>query len=563
MIRRMLSILLWFTLFLCSIVIFVYLFFPLEKVKEYVEFQVNASGKVSLSVETLDHAGLGAWMMEGVRVGVQRKMLDSRKPTKGEAAPAKGGQDRAEVDPYTWIDIDTFRLGVSLWDLLTDPGTIQVSFDMELLGGTIEGGQLILDGELGMDRPSIQLPVIRDLALGETELFATGFSAVLPSLRADHVTGVLVSGLVDLSPGMEDDLQWYEGELELELEDIVARAPVLVNRVPDAGVVEIPLTDLRLGTCVFDVRVGRRDRMEELDQTPVKGKPGTTIRFEKGECKGESLDYFIEKNSVIMLPPSGPMAKGTLELWTRMAFSPDYFEEGREEGGKVVTKNRELGQSLEFDRLWQTSRDVDGYYWMHCQGSIGSPRCRRTLPPAEEARKATQKRVEEERKRANMSPVLIPGGRPEPAAGKGGTRDGDPTPSVYDQRRDRGRPEVPDPVATPERSGTPVFARPGGEVPGPTGLVIREGAAAEEPVPSGQGVEPSEESGNGEESWEDPVKGAVVGEEGEEGGEGGEGEGEAEQDPPEDPGEESESGSTPGEEEQNDDHDEPAEDEGY
>lgn len=465
MVRKILAALLYFVLFVVTTLVFTYFLFPIDQLREFLEHKANSSSKIRLSIEMMDREGVGTIVMEDIDLGIHKKLVSVRKTTEGSVAKSAAGGAPAgseEADPFSTIHIDSLSLDFSPGQLLSDPRVLTLGLDMELLGGGIHAGLIEFDREQGFSRPGIRLPDIEELSLGDTELFATAFSAVLPSLRAQKVVGSLSSGLVELEPQEEEDSTWYEGTIELEFDDIVALQPVLENRVQKAGTVEIPLTDLKLGSCVFVLRVDRRDRLEELDKVKAKGAPGTTILFEKGECKGESLDYFVSQNSYIHFPQKEPMVKGNLDLWTRLAFSPDYFEESREENGTVVTRNKELGQGLDFDQLWQRSRDVDGYYWMHCKGSVAKPRCRRGLPPAEEARKSAQKRLEAEKKKKDKekaaSKVMSPAGKEAgdsetPVIGStprsGGVRDRDvPSTSprnrpatLLDQRKERAQEE--------------------------------------------------------------------------------------------------------------------------
>ncbi len=431
MIRKIVAIIAYVLLFLVATVLFTYFIFPLERLKEFIEHKASSSVKYRLEIESIERDGLGELVLTGVTVGVNKKLFKrkSKKPLKviQPAVPEKEGEEgKAEVkeekpdEEFSFIDIDSIRLEFSLLQML-DPRSVNIGISVELLDGVIEDGEIELDRSIGFSSPAIRLPSIEGLTLGDTEFFGVLFSAILPSMKADRVTGVLDTGSILLEPVLpEDDEEeeeeeadeeggeekksdkprsHYSGSIHIELSDIVAPTPQLVQRTK-AGKVQVPLTDLILGSCEFTLKIDRKDRLEEMDKVKTKAKheKATVVLFEVGQCKGESLDYFVSPNSFILFPPKASFSKARMDLWTKMAFNPDFFDQKRVEEGVVVTKNKELGQGLEFDRKWQRAKDLDGYYWMHCKGTLGRPKCKRGLPKAEKKRKKAHKKMEKKRK---------------------------------------------------------------------------------------------------------------------------------------------------------------------
>lgn len=388
----------------------------------------------------------------------------------------------ANSDEFSFITIDVLRLSYDLFDFVT-PSHFRVGVDAELLNGTIEGGELEFFEEHGISRPAIRFPEIYALQLGDAELFGVLFSALLPSVKTDRVEGILERGVVEMEPQLEDEHKSYSGRIELELSGIVALAPMLVNRVRNAPAVEVPLTDMRLGKCVFNIKIDSKDKIAILDKVASKDQAATAVLFEKGECKGESLDYFIKTNSYILLPEKGSILKGKLDLWTKLAFSPDYFEEKRVEDGQVTTRNQELGKGLEFDRTWQEAQDVEGYYWMHCQGSLGQPRCRRELPKEEKTKKDAQKEAERKRKAGKASESIqrpvVGGNSGLDNAGAASRRE-----TLLEQRREAARKRAG--TANSERTGDvdPSGTNPAGEAESGSG----SGGAFREPLQRPAGV---------------------------------------------------------------------------
>ncbi len=425
MLKKLLSAVAYLVLFLVATALFTYFLFPLDRLREYVEAKANLSSKYRLEIGSLEREGMGRLVLSDITVGVNRKLIKRKSskpaapaplpaaaPEAEEGAPATNEEKpkaeakdaapaTAEENEFTYIDIDRIAIDFDITELM-NPSNIALGLTVDLLGGIIENGRIELVQQGGQTRTALSLPVIQDIEFGETEFFGALFSALLPSMRSDRVNGYLGDGTVELLPQMDEELFWYEGTVEIELGDIVALEPILVQRLPKvAEAVEIPLTDMRLGKCVFRLRVDRKDLIDELNNVKTKHKTATAVVFEKGECKGESLDYYIRENSFILFPAKAGFSKGQMDFWTKLAFNPDYFDDERnDENGTPLTKNKELGQGLEFDRQWQRAQDVDGFYWMHCKGKLSKPRCRRGLPAEEKRRKKALKDLEKKQKKA-------------------------------------------------------------------------------------------------------------------------------------------------------------------
>lgn len=429
MIKKIAAIVAYLMLFLLVTVLCLYFLFPLERLREYIEYKAGSSKKYQLEIESIERNGLGEMVLTGVTVGVNKKLF-KRKTPPGKAqvlAKAQAAEEEKEKkkekpqEEFSFIDIDQLSVTFSLLELL-DPSGMNFGLSMELLGGRIADGEIELDSSVGFGKPRVSLPIIENLTLGDSDFFGPLFSSIMPSLKTDRVLGYLDSGSVLLEPQLVEDEEeeteektpadaegkgkkkkpagptsYYAGAIDLELSDITAIAPLLVQRTK-VGAVEVPLTDMKLGNCTFKLRVDRKDRIEEMDKVKTKHEGATVVLFEKGQCKGESLDYYIRENSFILFPPRANFAKASMDLWTKLAFNPDYFDDKRVEDGQVVTRNKELGQGLEFDRRWQKSQDLDGFYWMHCKGKLSRPKCRRKLPPEEHKKKKVQQDLEKKRK---------------------------------------------------------------------------------------------------------------------------------------------------------------------
>jgi len=397
MLRKLVAALGYACLFLVSTLLFSYFMFPLDKLVEYLEAKANTSSKYRIEIDGVERDGLGRIVLSDVNIGVGKRLL--RRPDPAAIPLPSPDAAASPEDEFSYLGIDEVSVDFGLLQLL-DPSDVTLGVSMNLLGGTINEGEVGITQEDEKVRIALNLPTIEGLQLGETEFFGAFFSALLPSVKTNRVEGTLETGAVTLEPQSEEESSWYSGRIDVELAEIVAMSPVLAQRMKRTSeVVEVPLTDMRLGRCTFNIRLDRKDRIEELDKVKTRLEDATVVFFEKGECKGESLDYYIKEESFMLLPPKGGLAKGTMDLWTKLAFNPDYFEEERVEDGKPLTRNKELGQGLEFDRMWQQAQDVDGFYWMHCKGTLSKPKCTRGLPAEEKRRKAAQKELEKKKEK--------------------------------------------------------------------------------------------------------------------------------------------------------------------
>jgi hypothetical protein len=432
MIKKIVAIVAYLTLFLLVTVLCLYFLFPLERLREYIEYKAGAAKKYQLEIGSIERNGLGELVLTDVTVGVNKKLFKRKKSARTPPPPAgsapetddkKNAAEEKSAEEYSFIDIEQISVTFSLLEML-DPSGMSFGLDVELLDGRIADGEIELSRSVGLGKPRVSLPTIENLTLGDSDFVAAIFSSIMPSLKTEHVLGYLDSGAVLLEPQLSEDDEedeeeqedeetaadgkkkkkkpkgppsYYTGSIEMDLSDITAMAPVLVQRTK-VGAVEVPLTDMRLGNCTFKLRIDRKDHIEEMDKVKTKYQTATVVLFEKGQCKGESLDYYVRENSFILFPPRANFTKARMDLWTKLAFNPDYFEDKRVEDGEVVTRNKELGQGLEFDRRWQKSQDLDGFYWMHCKGRLSKPKCRRKLPPDEAKKKKAQKDIEKKRK---------------------------------------------------------------------------------------------------------------------------------------------------------------------
>ncbi len=141
---RMQRILKWvgYPLFaLFAFVVAFYLMFPYDKVKTRVEDFLSASGEMQVSIGSLGPSPLTGVKAEDLVV----RIMDAAAPggvnpgatmagAEGEGDP---GKKKANRPRFSRVVLDEVRVGVGLFALLG--GGIDIDFDVEGLGGTVEG----------------------------------------------------------------------------------------------------------------------------------------------------------------------------------------------------------------------------------------------------------------------------------------------------------------------------------------------------------------------------------------------------------------------------------------
>jgi hypothetical protein len=430
MIKKILSILLGVVVFTVALIVFVFLLIPLDSVATYLEHEVSAGKVIELSIGETERSGAGTFIFREIEIGIDLSKLEktsaSKKAEKGKGKAVKGKLDPKDTSPKGEADkakdappevdtaqdkdsikgsvlIDELEISVDPFDLLS-PKAVSVEFRMDLLGGEIGDAEVWFSDSVGMSRPRL--------------------SALLPNLSTNALTGSIESGSVLFEPSLDDEDDsaegkegedpktkkkkgHYTGEISLQISQLVAKRPLLTikyKKGPGASMHEdFQLTDLKLGDCGFEIKIDKASEIKSLSRKARK-KGGTVLLFEKGECSGESIDYAIRKDSYIQMPKKGGFSKATMNIWTKMAFSSDYFKEKLKVDGQVISDNDKLDKAIRFQqRGWERSRDVDGYYWMHCHGSMTKSKCKRLLPPEEKHRKTAEKEREKAVKKAEKA----------------------------------------------------------------------------------------------------------------------------------------------------------------
>lgn len=444
MLKKLAVLILYLVLFLLSFLLFFLLLLPLDRLETFIEDMAAKSGFVTVDIGEIEQDGLERLVFRDIEVTMDLSKLraamkketrpvadatgtEAEKPEQPEKPDQPEQPEAAEQDDKGAPDslvIDELVLGFGIVDLLT-PNRIRLELEISLLGGTIEDTSVEFRRSLGYDHPIVEIGRIRDLDLAGAPLLAELFSTLMPSMKAESLTGTLETAFISARP-MEPDEQgdetgieaapFYTGEVNLRVRNLTAVNPRLLLRYKHGGQEvqseEFRLTDLRLGECNFEIRMGKPGDFKGF--SPKQKKSGDSIvYFDRGDCSGDSIDYAVRKGSFIRIPPEGGPSQAHLDIWTKLAFSSEYFEEKLTENGVVVSQNDALDKAMRFQQGgFAKSRDVDGYNWMHCTGQVKQAKCKNGLP-VEEKRKKT---MEEERKRREeeaQRKVNFPAPRPQ------------------------------------------------------------------------------------------------------------------------------------------------------
>lgn len=413
--------------------------FPKRQLLALVSRQAQAQG-YPVQIETLE---LG-WF-HGLSLGNVRVTLPAKAGEPGEnGAPGPGV-------PETELEITGLRAKVALWPALLGR-SVEVSFDMEAGGGTLEGGKFVRKGE-DFD---IDLGKLDGLELGEM-----GFGGRLlhgnKSLNADVEGAISGSAHVHVGKGGEE----LSGDVDLELADAMLKSPEL-----EGG---LRMTDLGLGTVTLKVKMGLKSTMAAL--SAARGaETATMIHIEKMEADGGDVELLTDETAHILIPPGkGGWKQATIQLHfainlsekekavhkpTKKAAAAE--DAGDEEAAVAAEKeDKPADDRAKWSKLLTMFEaklkpfERAGYIGIGCTGPLLRPQCKPELPvPSVGTR--------------GKGPVGAPAGTPEtppkvdPAAGTPVTTPGPVQPPVTVAM------PVPSPAANfqPQPTPTPVAPPP-------------------------------------------------------------------------------------------------------
>ncbi len=424
--------------FLFVLILAVPLTFPTRQLKSYVSRQAAAQG-YPLEIDELSLWGLG-----GVEIGGLRLTLPGKK---GE--PTGDGPAPRDI-PDTELRFDKITARVALFPALFGK-TIDVTFDVEAGGGTIQGGHLVRKGNvLDFEIERIENLSLADMGAGGRILDAT-------KKVSGELDGALSGGMKVHWGGSPEDLV---GQVDLQLGDTTLRGPELAL---EGG---LRMTDLAMGTVTIRIRMNLKSQIATLASQRGSDK-ATVIHIEQLESVGDQLELVTEETSHILIPPGKAGFKAaTIKLHFAFAL-PDKPAGGKEgaAAGKPADDRLKWASLLTMAGGKLKPFQRNGYIGITCTGLLSRPQCKPDLP---QVSVGTRQKSDGSPKVGGDKPADGRDAGTEPTAEPGDQRGSDdpvPPPVEYQPavRPEPVRPEPPpEPTPPPE---TPTERSPGGEPP--------------------------------------------------------------------------------------------------
>ncbi|GMV41245.1 MAG: hypothetical protein AMXMBFR64_29610 [Myxococcales bacterium] len=480
--------------FVVALVFFVYVTFPMEQVRGYVEYQAQKRLKMDVRIGELALKGLGGVELWDVVVvlpekpkepsaaeeaGVTRpggpateappaaprapaaaKPVDAAKAGATPKAPPKAlpkdaaaseGDAKTDKKPKGLrVKIDHVDVSVSLLDVLFGKEP-DVRIDAELLGGSISDAHVRKDGK----KIRIEAKEVSGLDLTATPL--------LGYVGPFDVRGKL-SGSIDFTWG--GSLWDSAGTIELALAQSSIRQPELKSKAYG----DFKLTDVKTGALAVKVAVGKKADIATLRAAPGP-KDATVVHLEKVESSGEDAELVTEERSVFVLRKGKPFGDASMTVEIAFALSEPFFEREVVRQGEKEKPNKFLKYLLEHDAKWKKA-EKNGFYGLRCTGVVKRPECLPVRPTMRVGfAKARTDGGEEPAKDAPEKGDALDTKRPET-----------PAPSARgDQREPGARPTLGTVQDLPRERPTQVEAEPVDEGPQPKVPRIRTPATGVDP----------------------------------------------------------------------------------
>lgn len=316
------------------LMLFAYLTFPYDRLKDRIITEFNAAqtgpDRMELELDSLSSYWLSGVEAEGIR-------LISQPPPKVGAAPG------AEVKPSV-MSIESAHARLGLWGLLF--GSLHLSFGAEAFGGSLSGATSESEGTRRLEVD------IDDVALAQAPLLA-------------DVVGLPVAGTMN-------------GEMELVLpEGLLAKAD---------GMVKLSIEELTVGD-------GKAKIRDTIALPPIDAG---ALSFEGKATEGQ-LDVltFTANGPDLELVSEGsvrlrdPIRGSLLNLSARFRFTDRYTGKNEMTRGLFGAPGSSAPGLFDLDPKNKRAKRPDGFYGWRASGSLGTPYF--TPSPASGGRTAPKK----------------------------------------------------------------------------------------------------------------------------------------------------------------------------
>lgn len=407
--------------FVAALVFFVYVTFPMDQVRGYVEYQAKRRLKMDVRIGDLALKGLsGVELWDVVIVLPEREPPKSEapgaggaeeaplvrpggpavaappRPTEGgaavaptggaakvlqasakEAKAAKKGADAAgdeaagddgdgtakkKKSKGLAVKLDHVDVTVKLIDVLFGKNP-DIEIDADLLGGSIKGARVRRDGK----KIHIEAPDIAGLDLDKTPLLGYFTAGAMPlDLRGK------LSGSVDFTWG--GSLWDSKGTIEVALAQSSLREPEIKSK--QYG--DFRLTDVKTGALGVKATVGKKKDIAALRAVPGP-KDATVIHLEKVEISGDDVELVTEERSLFVLRKGKPFGDASLTIEIAFSLAEGFFNREAVRNGEKEKPNKFLKYVVENDKKWKKA-EKNGFYGLRCTGIAKRPDCNPVRP---------------------------------------------------------------------------------------------------------------------------------------------------------------------------------------
>lgn len=338
--------------------------FPTRQLRSYVTKQARQAG-YPLEIEEIKLRGLGGVELSGVTVTLPGKP--------GEPVDGGGlGPGLPEVD----LKVDRISAKIALLPVIFGR-TMDIRFDIEAGGGTIEDGRVVKKGEVF----DFEIGKIDGLSLAGMGI---GKRALGPqtSLLGD-LDGKLGGKMQVHFGGSTDDMT---GAVDLELADAILRSPELSIQ---GG---LRLQDLGVGTFTLKIRMNLKQNIAAL--SAMRGaEKATVLHIEQMQAEGDQLELITEETSHIMIPPGKAGWKAaTLQLHFAFALpdKPSAKKKPAKEGDDKAAADSKDEKPVSDRIKWASLLTLagkklqpferGGFIGIGCTGQLSRPVCKPELP---------------------------------------------------------------------------------------------------------------------------------------------------------------------------------------
>lgn len=385
--------------FLFTMLVFVVLTFPSERVARFAEHKLSKALKAKVTIGDLDINGLSEVELFDVVLDFDVVVASSEVPkgaadkeennAEEEALPEggepPGGPGNAEVpkpDAAEGVEetpgehktkeeaptatkkkggklkIDYLRIGAGLTDVIFG-GATDVVVDAELLGGMIEGAKITYDG----GKIRVEVPHLKNLKLDNNPIIAKWMPYDLTGVlnaKADFVWG--------------GSLSESKGFVELTIDETVVRKPSFKTKAYG----EFVLTDVNLGTVSTRIVVGRKKDIAVLRAVPG-AKDDTVVHVEKFESNGEDAELVFDERSMFLVRPKRVFGDWSLSIQAAFHLTETFYERVESRDGQEESPNKFLRTIAKADKRFQAA-EKNGFYGLNCTGLVKKPDCNLAKP---------------------------------------------------------------------------------------------------------------------------------------------------------------------------------------